>query len=182
MLFWRRHKGDIVEQNIQGVGDYLFIYFSPTCVQGPITTQKAMFNIQSDMINSCQHGAPRDRVKVMTHLHERWLPVLPLAAESFFAPFYLAPIAHPFLFKELCGSHVWFMRGEGDETFWIASYSTFWSCLTDETLMQLSKVHLPKALQADQSSLWHSANLTQVITALKTHQVTVRGSSLWYKT
>lgn len=74
-----------MEQNIQGVGDYLFNYFLPMCIQGPITTWKAMFATPSDMINSCQHGAPREEVEVMIHLHERWLPVLPLAEESFSA-------------------------------------------------------------------------------------------------
>lgn len=38
--------GIVVEQNIQGVGDYLFFIY--TCIQGPITTQKAMFNIYND--------------------------------------------------------------------------------------------------------------------------------------
>lgn len=130
-----------------------------------MTPRKAIFNIQSDVIHSCQHGAPREEVKVMIHLPERWLPVPPLAAESFSAPFYLAPLAHPFPFKDPCGSLVRFSRRQGDETFWATSCSTFWSCLTDEALTQLSKVHSPKALQADQSSLWHSANLTQVIIA-----------------
>lgn len=47
-----------MEQNIQGVGDVRLLLFFFKPILGPITTQKAMFHIQSDMINSSQHRVP----------------------------------------------------------------------------------------------------------------------------